>query len=389
MAETTRLGTFIRECRTSLKYTSRQVAKLSSNLRDLPSISNSYLISVENGKHIPRLDKVIALAEVLNVPVGHLVERCREDLGAHPRPAEAEDFAALFESAREQAEASDYTSALGLFRRAYQAMRMAPAGTVDPAQATELRLQTANCYRRLKLNSVAKTELESLLGLSTLDSRSRARATFLLAELHREEGNPFLARILAQEGLSGAREVADEELEGKVLSTLGNIATDEKRYQEALAHFREAAARLKGLGNERAATIARTRQGLALVEMRDYYRAIDLLRTELGQSHDRDPYVRGGLHIALAKAYFGAENYKSARIHARSARECAERLDAPDLMFMAVYYLWSVSRVERDGDQQHWLDRLKATREKLAISFQEVESFDRLVRRPAEKGALQ
>src|SRR5689334_8054352 len=57
------LGSFIRECRKGLKYTSRQVARLSGERKDLPSISNSYLISVENGKHIPRLDKVIALAD--------------------------------------------------------------------------------------------------------------------------------------------------------------------------------------------------------------------------------------------------------------------------------------------------------------------------------------
>mgnify|MGYP000274080371 CR=1 FL=1 len=94
----THLGSFIRECRKGLKYTSRQVARLSGERTDLPSISNSYLISVENGKHIPRLDKVIALADVLNVPVTELVDRCREDLGAPPQPV-VQDEAASAEAA--------------------------------------------------------------------------------------------------------------------------------------------------------------------------------------------------------------------------------------------------------------------------------------------------
>ena len=81
MSDKTHLGTFIRECRNGLKYTSRQMARLSNGRSDIPSISNSYLISIENGKHIPRLDKIITLADLLKVPITHLVDRCRIDLG--------------------------------------------------------------------------------------------------------------------------------------------------------------------------------------------------------------------------------------------------------------------------------------------------------------------
>src|SRR4029078_4795916 len=100
------------------------------------------------------------------------------------------------------------------------------------------------------------------------------------------------------------------------------------------------------LGHERAARLARTRQGILLVEKREHYKAIDLLRTELNECRERDPYVLGWLHIGLAKAYYGAENSKSPRIHARSARECAEKLDAPDMSFTSLFYQWQVARME-------------------------------------------
>jgi hypothetical protein len=96
--------------------------------------------------------------------------------------------------------------------------------------------------------------------------------------------------------------------------------------------------------------------------------------------------VRGGLHIGLAKAYYGAENYKSARTHARSAKECAEKLDAPDLMFLSLYYLWQVARAERAEDLVSvYLERLQQYRNKLDVNLQEVQQFDRLQRRAAEK----
>ena len=129
---------FIRECRQGLKYTSRQVARLSSDRTDIPSISNSYLISVENGKHIPRLDKIIALADLLNVPVTHLVDRCREDIG-EPVETEGAEFAELLASARERAEMNEHGKALEMFRKA-QIRARELNGSVPRAQLTELRI---------------------------------------------------------------------------------------------------------------------------------------------------------------------------------------------------------------------------------------------------------
>jgi transcriptional regulator with XRE-family HTH domain len=391
MSETTHLsnsnlGNFIRECRKGLKYTSRQVARLSGERKDLPSISNSYLISVENGKHIPRLDKVIALADVLNVPVTQLVERCREDLGSGHQPPELQDFHSLFEAGRERAEMSDHTAALQAFRQAYQVVA-ASNGAIAPGQVSELKLQIANCYRRLKINRVAKEELENLLRDRALDPRLRARTAFALSEIYREEQSVFLGSILAREALEMARTAGDEVLEGKLLSTLGSLAADEGKLDDALNFYREAACKLKKLGHERAARLARTRQGILLVEKREYFKAIDLLRTELNECRERDPYVLGWLHIGLAKAYYGAENYKSARIHARSGKECAEKLDAPDMSFTAVFFLWQVARMEEaDNLAGTYFERLKHDRAKLDVSLEEVKLFDRLLKRIEKVG---
>jgi transcriptional regulator with XRE-family HTH domain len=385
MGDASHLGSFIRECRKGLKYTSRQVAKLSSGRLDIPSISNSYLISVENGKHIPRLDKVITLADVLHVPVGELVQRCREDLQSDGPPAAIADFNALFEAGREHAEMNEHGNALALFRQAYQVVSEHRNGT-RPDQVSELRLQIANCYRRLKMNRVAKEELENLLRLPDLEVRFRARAAFLLAELYREEGGNFLGTVVAREALKLAIVAQDEVLEGKLLSTIGTLAAEEGHLDEALICYRDASAKLRKLGHERAALLARTRQGLVLVEKREYFKAIELMRADLAGCQEHDPYVRGWLHIGLSKAFFGAENYKSAKVHARSAKDCAERLENAHLLFLGYFQLWLVARVEKTEDLVHlYGERLRHYRGKIDVNVQEFELFDRLQKRAAEK----
>ena len=380
MVEKTHLGSFIRECRNGLKYTSREVSRLSHARPDIPSISNSYLISVENGKHIPRLDKVIALADLLNVPITHLVDRCREDLGRRIQAPDQALFEELFSAGRERAEMNDHAKALDLLRQAYDA-----AGgnsgqiVVEAGQFHELRLQIANCYRSLKINRAARDEVESLLRDRALSPGTRARAAFVLAELYRDEGNAFLGLTVAKEALRLAREVGDSALEAKLLSTLGNLAADEGSLDEALGLYRDAAIKMKALGHDRSALLARTRQGLLLVEKREFFKAIDLLRTELVDCQQNDPFVRGWLHIGLAKAYFGAENIKSCRGHSRSARDCAEKLENPTLLFLSVYYLWQVARREHAADAvAMYLERLKYYRNKMDVGINEVEVFDRL-----------
>ena len=177
-----------------------------------------------------------------------------------------------------------------------------------------------------------------------------------------------------------ASEAGDELLEGKLLSTLGKFAMEAGEHDEALGLYREAAAKMKKLGRERQALIARIYQGLLLVEKREYFKAIDLLRTELTETRQHDPYIRGHLHIGLAKVYFGAENYRSARTHARSSRDCAEKLEDPSLLFLSLYYLWQVARRERTDDvaKMHF-ERLKYYRGKLDIDYDEIQKFDRFV----------
>ena len=211
MGEKTRLGSFIRECRNGLKYTSREMSRLSSGRTDIPSISNSYLISVENGKHIPRLDKIICLSELLNVPVTHLVDRCREDLGKAVPPPSGAQFAELFQAGRERKEMSDHTKALELFRSAYEVAR-SDDSRVPYKDVIAVRLQIANCYRRLKISRVAKEEIESILTEKKLDDHTRAKAAFVLAEIYREEENVFLGLTVAREALKLAELVKDESL---------------------------------------------------------------------------------------------------------------------------------------------------------------------------------
>lgn len=388
--QATQLGNFIRECRKGLKYTSREVARRSNVRTDIPSISNSYLISVENGKHIPRLDKVIALADILNVPITHLVDRCREDLGGRGGMHEEGDFQSLFAAGREHADMNEHGRALEFFRKAFDFTRNAHAGSVSPADVSELRLQIANCYKRLKINRVAKEELEALLRERGLEPRTRARVAFLLSEIYREEQSTFLGAILAREALAMARQVGDEVIEGKILSALGNLSAEEGRLDEALIFYRDAAAKLKRLGHEGAYRLARTRQGFIMVEQGEHFKAIELLRIELNECRPDDTHARGWLHLGLAKAYYRADNVKSARSHARNAKECAEKVDAPEVVFMAVYYLWRVAQREQTSDLATvYFERLKSYRSKIEVRYSEIEQFDKFRSQSAEKGVMQ
>ena len=52
--------------------------------------------------------------------------------------------------------------------------------------------------------------------------------------------------------------------------------------------FRDSAQKLTKLGHERAALISRTSQGLVLIEKREFFRAVELLRSALNECRDGD-----------------------------------------------------------------------------------------------------
>jgi len=384
MAEQSHLGRFIRECRTSLKYTSRKVAALSGERPDLPGISGSYLLAVEKGNHIPRLDKVITLAEVFNVPVHHFVDQCRLDMGVAADAPAGASFAELSEAAAEYKAGGDLHRALAAYKQAFQLLLTNGNGnatTERQALIVKTRLEVATCYRLLHNPRVAREELQAVLRERPLAGDIKRRALLNLAEAHREAGDLTPAAACAEKALSLAREAQDAVFEGKVLFALANIEVEEGQIDAATRRYREALALFRKAGDERLAAAASLHLAIAAIEGHDYDAAIDALKrlvtvfTALGDQRHLI-YV----HFGLAKAHFLGGNLHGAKPYARTAKDMAEKAGIHDVAFGALYYLWQIARREKLGRiEVVYRERLRYFLGKLDAKSPEAAEFERAV----------
>ena len=238
-----RLGPYLKRLREGYGYTLRKVEERAQALGE--SIDNSQLSRFEKGKAVPSFEKLRALARIFNVPVQNFSDVF--DLEEfEPFKPETGTYEDLLRDGRSWFERGEYGRAFVTYERA---LERAEEGA-DPSDAAEraagARWRMATALKALGNLAMAEHELRQILRhRARLTKPTRMRTLLQLAYLYRERGDLLLASVLARECLELARSIGDDETAAGVWNTLGNIAHDEHRHDEAMAAYGEALAILE------------------------------------------------------------------------------------------------------------------------------------------------
>ena len=124
LAESTRLGSYLRRLREGYGYTLRKVEERATAIGE--AIDNSQLSRFEKGKAIPSFDKLRALARVFNVPVQNFSDVLDLEEYQHLRP-ETADHAVLLKTGAELIERGEYGRAFVTYEKALEVAEALPA----------------------------------------------------------------------------------------------------------------------------------------------------------------------------------------------------------------------------------------------------------------------
>jgi transcriptional regulator with XRE-family HTH domain len=378
-----RLGAYLRRLRDGYGYTLRRVEERAQGLGD--SIDNSQLSRFEKGKALPSFDKLRTLARIFNVPVQQFSDILDlEGFDRHKPTTDDYDF--LLEEGHREFKQGRFGRSYVIYERALEVCEAEDAVQGNGAAALErqasARLYMAYALKALGRLSMAEHELRSALrSRRKLPRRVQLRAMTLLSHAYREQGDYYLASVMAREALEVASAEGDLSVQVAILNTLGNISFDEGYPRQAAEHYERAlslAERVDDLEEMRAmfcvnlggclsalgkhaSGAARIRQGLALAREKGYRRPLALGLSRLAETH----LSQGEKGRALSCL--------------KQSDEVAAGHDEPynDILFLNAYLRWDLARAEGNAVLQRVaLGRLKAFRSLIERKFPEVVAFD-------------
>jgi len=348
------------------------------------SIDNSQLSRFEKGKAVPSFDKLRALARIFNVPVQNFSDVLDLEEFEPFKPAGG-TFEDLLRAGKELFEKGEHGRAFVTYERALEIAEESDGA--DRTRAVEARWRMATALKALGKLAMAEHELREILRApAEAGARSRMHALLQIAYLYREFGDLYLATVLARECLALARDQADRAVEAGVLNTLGNIAHDQGRFEDALESYRASLAALEGLdGREEMGATLLTNLGGCMVGAGQFDAGVRMLR-EAHARATRSGYRRVAA-LALtrtAEAHLQRGDEDAARpFLAESDRLAADPAESfHDILFLNAFRRWEIARAEGHGTRERIaFGRLRHLRSLLQRRFAEVEAFDRHVER--------
>ena len=381
-AASTRLGEYLRNLRQGYRYTLRKVEERATALGE--SIDNSQLSRFEKGKAVPSFDKLRALARVFNVPVQNFSDVLDLEEYRDLCP-DLNDYEPLIKVATEAQAQGDHGAAFATYERALELAEAEPDGEQRAGRVAAARIAMATTLKMLGKLYMAEHELRKILrDQAELPVRLRIRTLLQMAYLYRELGDYFLATILAKESLALAESEGDQLTVAGVLNTLGNVAHDEHRPDEAESLYRRALTILEQVGGfgEFQGTVL-TNLGGCLVTLERYDEGLPMLR----EAHTRAR--RGGFRRVAALSLTRLAEAQRQRGQRAGARETLNDSDAlasragdayHDILFLNAFHRWEMARDEgNDTREKIAFGRLRHLRSSLQRRFAEVDTFDRYV----------
>jgi transcriptional regulator with XRE-family HTH domain len=377
---TVRLGTYLRRLREGYGYTLRKVEERAEAIGE--SIDNSQLSRFEKGKAVPSFEKLRALARVFNVPVQNFSDVLDLEEYEPFKPTEGE-YQSLLSAGKELFERGERGRAFVTYERALEIAES--DGDID--RMADARWRMATALKALGKLSMAEHEVREILRQRRrLGSRTRMRALLQLSYLYREFGDLYLAEVLARECLELARAAGDRSAESGVLNTLGNIAHDEERPDEALDHYRGALETLEALdGRDEMRATLMTNMGGCLVAVGEFEEGVRRLKEAHASAARRGFRRVAALALTrLAEAHLERGDKEVAREFLTESDCIASNRNESyhDILFLNAFRRWEIAREEGRGTREKIaFGRLRHLRSLLQRRFAEVDAFDRHVER--------
>jgi transcriptional regulator with XRE-family HTH domain len=387
-----RLGTFLRRLREGYGYTLRKVEERAIAYGEV--IDNSQLSRFEKGKALPSFEKLRALAAVFNVPVQHFsdVLDLEEYEGLKPLAGGYDELLALGASAFA---AGEHGRAFVTFERALEvAQQDGHPGAAE--RIVEARWRMAVASKALGKLFLTEHELREVLKDAGVPAPTRVRVLLQLLLVYREQGDFYLARLLARECLDLALVLQDLGSQASVHNALGNIEHDAGAMQSALAHYTQAASLLESLPaaarqDDMRLTVL-TNRGGCLVALGQFEAGVACICEAQAGAAARGFRRIGALALTrLGEAYLARGDREEARRCFQESDNLASREDEsyPDVLFLNAFRRWQMAREEGHGTREKIaFGRLRHLRARLERRFPEVDAFDRHVERNRRPHAL-
>jgi transcriptional regulator with XRE-family HTH domain len=380
------LGTFLRRLREGYGYTLRKVEERAIAYGEV--IDNSQLSRFEKGKALPSFEKLRALASVFNVPVQHFsdVLDLEEFEALKPSGGSYDELLAAGASAFA---AGEHGRAFVTFERALEVAQEDGAHPSAASRVVEARWRMAVASKALGKLYLTEHELREVLKDASVASPIRVRVLLQLLLVYREQGDSYLARLLARECLDLALVLRDLGSQAAVHNALGNIAHDTGDMGDALAHYTEAGRLLEALDpaarqQEMLLTVL-TNRGGCLVALGQFDDGLACIREAQAGAASRGYRRIAALALTrLGEAYLARGDREEGRRCFQESDGLASREDEsyPDVLFLNAFRRWEMARDEGHGTREKIaFGRLRHLRARLERRFPEVDAFDRHVER--------
>ena len=240
------IGLFFRTTRQAQRLSQEQLAALTR--RRPGRVSRAMISAVERGRHLPGLEVLLTLSQVLHISPNEVLERLELARG-EPVETHGMTFEALDRQASESFWAGDPRRAAACYDAMLGKLRQEPDDDRE-AQArrtatTELRRGAA--LRRCGATAAARASIERAITLSDSMPEIQAQAYLVLAALLVQLGRLPLARDAADRALEIAGELGHVKLrgwcwieKGEVLAASGEHAEARDAFLRARKHVRAA-----------------------------------------------------------------------------------------------------------------------------------------------------
>ena len=216
------------------------------------------------------------------------------------------------------------------------AFAASPGKTLDDARAA----MVVDPRKVVALVAQARREMA---GASAVADTDRIRADWLEAEALSRLGELDRAEPLAQRARDAVvRSAPNTKLHGDVLVTLGAIALDRNRMQQAFARFREAYAIFDRLGETRAQAIALQNIG-TIYSFAGDQKSVLRYYAQAAEVYPDDPALAQAAANNLGTAYRELKDYPRAEAAFQRAVRLARELESPILEARALNNLASVA----------------------------------------------
>jgi len=233
------IGRFFRSTRESQNLSQEQLAAL-TRARSGP-VSRAMISAVERGRHLPGLDVMLALSQVLHVSPTEVLERLELARG-DSQLTEGLSYEELEQRASESFWSGNPRHAASCYDAMLQLLDLTP-----PRSKIEKIRQTATCelrrgaaLRRCGATSAARSAVERAISLADGQPEIQVQAYFVLTALLIQLGRLPLARDAADRALTLSSKLDSVKLVGWAWIEKGEVLTAGGNHEQAREAFLEA-----------------------------------------------------------------------------------------------------------------------------------------------------